>query len=141
MSSARSDPAFQEAVLAALTFVGPLRVLYSDYDPQSFGNAQIGLEGEKLRLRVTRDRSQILIDLSPREVAAEWFDEDVVVELVAGRMAAERLENFERPLHDAAETLRSHWPAILDRFRGAAWSETRLRLRALQEERAKRLFG
>jgi hypothetical protein len=140
-----NDPNFERDVLTEFAFLARdarPRVVYSDYDAATFGNAQMGIEYAQLRLRVTRDRSQVFVDLSPRTVAADWFDEDVVIELVAGRARAGQLEaNTARPLAAAANAIQEHLSTIVDRFREENWSSTRAALKALQNERAKRLFG
>ncbi len=140
-----NDPRFEREVLAAFAFLASgtgSRLMYSESDPAAFGNAQMGVEYEEIRLRVTRDRDQIFVELSPRAVVADWFDEDVVVELVAGREAAARLEaNTARPLTEAASAIQVNLPAILERFRAVTWPGTRTALKALQNERAQRLFG
>ena len=56
-----NDPRFEHDVLTEFAFLTQAtrpRVLYSDYDSAAFGNAQIGIECEQLRLRVTRDRAK-----------------------------------------------------------------------------------
>jgi hypothetical protein len=140
-----NDSRFERDVLTAFDFLAPTvppRVLYSDSDSAASGNAQLGIEYDQFRLRVTRDRGQVFVDLSPRWVAADWFDEDVIVELVAGRDAAARLEaNLARPLADAADGIRMHLAAIVECFRDVPWPTTRAALRKLQEARAQRLFG
>jgi hypothetical protein len=93
VAASRSDPQFERDALAAFAFIagppGP-RVLHSEYAPESFGNAVIELEGDDVRVRVTRDRSQRLVDLAPR-AQGEWFDESVVLQLVGAAETAREL--------------------------------------------------
>ena len=131
-------------MLAAFSFLSRSatpRIIDSSYSATSFGNADIGLEGDTLRVRVTRDRGQYLVDVSPLGVA-EWFDQDVVLRLVGVEESLASLSHSDlRSLELAAHALRTHIAAIEERFRPKAWPESRLALKALQERRAHELFG
>src|SRR5262245_42014639 len=54
------DEGFERDVRAALAFIShdTPTVSASSYAPQSFGNAMVELEGDAIRVRVTRDRGQ-----------------------------------------------------------------------------------
>ena len=144
MIASQSDPQFERDALAAFAFIaappGP-RVVHSRYDPGSFGNAVVELESDALRVRVTRDRGQLLVDLAPR-AGGEWFDEAIILQLVgAGETARELAAAEWRALAPSASALRRHLSEIVDRFRPDQWAQTRAELKALQARRARELFG
>jgi hypothetical protein len=100
----------------------------------------MGLEGDHLRIRVTRDRCQIFVDFSPLGTA-EWFDEDVVLQLVGGERAGPGLADAGRTsLAPSANAIRAHFAAIVDRFQPDTWPRSRVELMALQERRARELL-
>jgi hypothetical protein len=138
------DLDFERQALTAFAFIGPAtapRVIDSSHSPDAFGNAEIGLEGEALRVRVTRDRGQYFITLSPRWTA-DWFDEHTVLQLVGAADSAQRLVDLEwRSMLPAAEEVQMHLADILDRFGRDKWPESRATMKRLQEQRARELFG
>jgi len=144
MTKPASDPCFERDVREAFAFIaGPTgpRLLLSEYSPESFGNAIVVLEGDALRVRVKRDRSQLLVDLAPRG-RSEWFDEHVVLQLVGATEAAQALAAGEwRALAPSAEAIHAHFSTIVARFQSDAWSQTRSDLKSLQERRARELFS
>lgn len=124
-----------------ITATPPPRLLESRYDPEAFGNAVVVLAGDGIRVRVTRDRSQLFVDLSPAD-RADWVDEQVVLQLVGGVSAVHRLAEGEfRALAPSAAAIRRHFPEILAAFQPTRWPATRVALTQLQHERAQRLFG
>ena len=144
MTSSLTDPQFERDALTAFAFVamppGP-RISDSSYDPDSFGNAVIELDGDAVRIRVTRDRGQLLVDLAP-PASGEWFDEEVVLQLVdAGDVAGDLAAGEWRALAPSADAIRRHFPAIVERFGHERWPQTRTELKALQSRRARELFG
>lgn len=140
----QTDPSFERDVLSAFAFLcrsASPRIIDSSYSATTFGNADIGLEGDTLRVRVTRDRGQYLVDVSPLGIA-EWFDQDVVLQLVGAEDSLASLSHSKlRSLELAADAFCSHFPAIEERFRPLAWAESRLALLTLQEHRTRELFG
>jgi hypothetical protein len=145
MTTLHSDPEFDRKALAAFAFIaappGP-RVIDSSYSPESFGNADIGLEGDGVRVRVTRDRGQFFVSLSPSATAADWFDEYVVLQLVGADSKARELAEAQWSSIDAtAEAIRAQFPQVVARFRVDEWPKTRAELKALQEQRAREMFG
>jgi hypothetical protein len=138
------DRAFEDDVVRQFDFIAPdgaPRVASSVYDPAVFGNAVVSLEGEALRVRVTRDRSQLLTDVSPVH-ASESFDEHVVLQLVGASAEADALATAEwRSLAPTAAALRKHYARIVEAFAPERWVATKAELGRLQEARADRLFG
>ena len=143
MNAVSSDPQFENDSRDAFSFIAsasPLATLYACYHPDSFGNAIIALEGDRMRVKVVRDRRQFLVDLAP-VASGDWFDISVVLDLIGAGATARELEAAEwRALGPIADAVREHAGAICARFQPAAWPATRASLRALQEARAKQLF-
>ena len=111
------------------------------YSPESFGNAQVTLVGDRIRVQVTRDRNQILIDLGPVGYG-ELFDVDVVLQLVGAASDAQRLvEDGLKGVDLPATAIERNLAAILERFEKPRWQETKAALIALKQRRAIELFG
>lgn len=61
---------------------GLLNIESSDYDAQAFGNAVVILTGRNLRIRVIRDRGEILADAASSGYPDDWFPLERVVNAV-----------------------------------------------------------
>jgi hypothetical protein len=137
------DLEFERQALAAFAFIAPTtapRVIDS-YSWEARGDADIGLEGDALRVRVTRDRGQYFVTLAPRWTA-DWFDEHTVLQLVGAADSAQTLVDLKwKSMLPAAEAIQTHLADILDRFGPDKWQESRASMKRLQEERSRRLFG
>jgi hypothetical protein len=75
------DLAFDHDVSALFSFIksaSPPRISERRYDPAAFGNAVVVLAGDAIQVRVTRERSQLLVDLSPPD-CHDWVDDQVVL--------------------------------------------------------------
>jgi hypothetical protein len=138
------DLEFERQALAAFAFIAPAtgpRVIDSSYSEEAFGNADIGLEGEELRVRVTRDRGQYFVTLSPRWTA-DWFDEHTVLQLVGAADSAQGLVDLEwKSMLPAAEAIQTYFADILDRFGRDKWDGSRVTMKRIHEQRARKLFG
>jgi hypothetical protein len=138
------DLEFERQALAAFAFIAPTtapRVIDSSYSWEAFGDADIGLEGEALRVRVTRDRGQYFVTLSPRWTA-DWFDEHTVLQLVGAADSAQSLVDLKwTSMLLAAEAIQTHLADILDRFGPDKWQESRASMKRLQKQRSRELFG
>ena len=128
---------FDQVVRATFAFIaanGAPRVVDAASQSESFGNNVMSLEGDALRVRVTLDRGQYLVDLSP--LSPEWFDLDVVLQLVTGgENARETSANATLPLAQQAARVQRQLDAIVRAFRQDVWSATRTQLSALQQAR------
>ena len=117
-------------------------VTHREPQPQPFGNTLVTFASARVRLRVTRDRSQFLSDFAPVGQPAEWFDLDVVMELAGGpTKLADGRHLAQASLQELSALIQQYLPSIEPHFSGLAFVETKQRLRALREERARRLFG
>jgi hypothetical protein len=138
------DLEFERQALTAFAFIAPTaapRVIDGSYSWRAFGNADIGLEGDALRVRVTRDRGQYFVTLSPRWTA-DWFDEHTVLQLVGATDSAQELVDLNwTSMLPAAKAIRTHLIDILDRFGREKWQESRAAMKRLQEQRSREQSG
>jgi hypothetical protein len=137
------DEGFERDVVAAFAFVsrGTPTIGASSYDPRAFGNAVVELEGAALRVRVTRDREQFLVDLSPAD-RHDWFDEEIVLRFVGADADADALIFGEwKSLQASAAAIHRHLQRIRLAVGAESWPEVRGILKELQNRRAQALFG
>lgn len=110
-------------------------IVSDQYSPEVFGNCLVVLNGPQLRLRMVRDRGQILAYLAAFADPDRWWDLDFVLEAISGHMPA---PNFE--LEAVGGRLQANFPALVDAL-GPKLEQTRcelerrrqLRLRALRD--------
>jgi hypothetical protein len=105
--------------------------VYSDYSRKYFGNSWVIFKSSELRLRFTRDRSQVLVGVAHPADPDAWWDLWHVLDFLTGKPAGE-LEFFvpaERRfrLDELMQQLRNNYPEILRRFT-TEWSSTKLEL-------------
>lgn len=138
------EPDFERDVsehFAFLSVTPPPRILDSRYDAEAFGNAVVVLAGDGLRVRVTRDRGQLLVDLSPAD-RYDWVDDQIVLQFVGGEAEAASITDGElRSLGPSAAAIRRHLSQIRAAFQPSEWPRTRAELTELQRQRARRHFG
>jgi len=89
---------------------------------------------------VTRDRGRIEVDISQRW-CEEWFDEDVVLQLVGATEDARALGESRVSVELAAAALERNFVAVVDRFGQPRWDSTRADLQTLRRLRAFQEFG
>ena len=139
----KRDREFEESAQRSFAFIragAAPAVRDSIYSPESFGNAALTLRGDFVQLRVTRDRSQILVDVAPRW-CDEWYDEDLVLQLVGATDDARVLAGARSSMDVAAESLERNLAEIIDRFSKSRWDDTKADLQALARLRAFQEFG
>lgn len=104
----------------------------------SFGDAYVVLQSDRLRLRLVRDRGQLFLDFQglEREREADWFSIDIVRRWLTGvaQVSAELDEG-------SAVFLEERLADIESQFSGAHLSLTEKALRTLEGQRAKEVFG
>jgi hypothetical protein len=141
MATGDRDPEFEEAVRLAFAFLSPgssPKVVRSEYDENTFGNAVVELGTEKLRVRVVRDRSVVTVDLAPLGYG-DWFDEEVVLQSVGANVEAKSLNQImRRGLKGAAKAIAPNVDAIVRRFDKKNWSTTEADLTERRERRGKK---
>jgi hypothetical protein len=128
---------FLATKLAYLVEPGRFRIVGSESGRSQGGDALLLLESGLIRMRLTRDRGQILMDFQPSSLKNDWFSPGLLQGLLTG----------ERP---ASEVLDDQWAAELDealrelerRLGDADKHEaTIVGLRQQAKLRAKELFG
>jgi hypothetical protein len=137
------DREFEETAVRAFGFIASNakpKVTRSDYDAEQFGDAVVELEGDKLKVRVVRDRGQVMADLAPLG-CPDWFDEDVVLQSV-GVADAKALEVISsRTVEQAAEAIAARFSAIVQSFDNANWKATEADLNARKDRRGEELMA
>lgn len=107
----------------------------------SFDNGQLIYESPRLRIQVTRDRSQVFVSVRARGDYRD-YDEDILRLLLAGAA------HYQSPIEEARFTvasratfLRENLSAIERLFEPSHLKDTCLRGRSLKNERFRALFG
>ena len=134
------DKDFERNVKEAFAFISSSaapKVVHSYYHEQAFGNALVELEGDNVRVRVTRDRGQIAVDLAPRG-CKDWFIEYVVLQSV-GVDSNVLLDLSDRTVEQAAKPIKANFEAITHAFGRENWKATEADLEARLERRGKEL--
>lgn len=134
------DEEFENDVKQAFAFISTSaapKIFESYYNEQAFGDALVALEGDNVRVRVTRDRGQIMVDLAPRG-CRDWFIEDVVLQSV-GIPSNALNEASDRTVQQAAKPIEANFTAITRAFSKENWKTTQADLEARLERRGKEL--
>ena len=113
------------------------RFVDSMYDDVSFGSAYLILESPKLRLQFINDRGDLLLDFqSIHTKKAKWFSMDMIQQLITGVVQESGVMDA-----DKADFLHNNLERIFDLFSSSNVKDTYLKLKQLEHERGKRLFG
>lgn len=112
------------------------RIVGSEVSTSNGGDAVLVLESDILRLRFTRDKTQLFLHLQPLTGDHKWFSIDVVRRHFTG--IAERSSLLDISF---AEFLRDGMEQIEQRFSSTEWPATRRELHRIEVARAKELFG
>ena len=100
------------------------------YDAESFGNYVGVLESEYFRIRITRDRGDIYIDLASLLDPERWFNIDRLLSIVRpDRRAGLPLD--ERTLEDGAILLKENYERLSGLLGSEHYAETKRSLEAL----------
>jgi hypothetical protein len=105
----------------------------------TYGDALIEFASTTLRWRLTRDRSQLLLDCRPLTGVSkhqEWFSADLLIRLISGRRVESGVLTEE-----TASWFEQNLPEIEERFSTERSEETVNELKKLKRIRAKELFG
>ena len=98
------------------------RIVQDSYDPKVFGNCVVVLNGAWVRLRLVRDRGQILAYLTVPGKIDTWWDMDFLLEAIYGRMPEPEFE-----LTAVGKRLRENFPALVEAL-GPKLEETKQEL-------------
>jgi len=113
-------------------------LIYSEVG-DSFDNALIEFESDRLRWRLVRDRSQILLNCRPSEGKFkdwEWYSADILIRLITGDQIQSAVLT-----QDMASWFECNLSDIERRFSEDMIEDTQRELKKLERLRAKELFG
>lgn len=103
-----SDPLWHAEVAALATLVaGRGRIVDESYDPVHFGNRIVDLVYDRRRLRMVRDRGQLLTDIGDGH---DWHSLETVVAFVKGLAPLAAYDVVVD--HDIASVVADNWDGI-----------------------------
>jgi hypothetical protein len=122
----------------------PITLRIDDFreTPASFGNALVDLHGGSLRVRVLRERGQILAAFGSVKDPTALFDSAFVMALL-GLTETGGFDDSDstRALTGIASFIRVHFYELNALFGPAQYAETKQKLRALRDEQMEKLWG
>lgn len=126
-----------------LPAVEPLGLAITDHqESAAFGNALVTLRSEHLRVRVVRDRGQVLVHFGSATAPDVWVDSQLVSEMLGlGAGGGFHDRNTVESLEALGSFLRSFAVELQHLFAPEAFASTRERLKQLGDNRAERMFG
>ena len=107
--------------------------VYHEYSPKSFGNSFVILKSAVLRVRVERDRGQVLADVASANDPETWWPLVFVLEAIEDKLPA---PNFE--LEAVVSSLRDNLSGLVEAM-GPKYAETKQELERRGAERLRRL--
>ena len=116
---------------------GLLNVESSDYDAEAFGNASVTLAGQNLRIRIVRDRGDILAEAASRLRPEDWYPLQRVI--LAVGVSPAPAEGLLTP-QQAAEIVERHFPDLDRGLASGHFDHTRTALAELERFAMKRLM-
>lgn len=116
---------------------GDFRIVDSRAASSQGGDAMLVLESDLLRIRLTRDRGQMLMGFQPLTGRRDWFSPGLLRGLLTGSRADSEV------LNDAwAKELRETLPVLIARLADSEQAEKTVKeLKRQAALRAKELFG
>lgn len=114
------------------------RLVYSEVGT-TYGDALVEFASDRLRWRLIRDRSQILLNCRPARGKYkdwEWFSTDLLIRLITGRRVESAVLTEEM-----ARWFYANLSDIEERFAADRLEQTVRDLKQLTRVRAKELFG
>jgi|HubBroStandDraft_2_1064218.scaffolds.fasta_scaffold572181_1 hypothetical protein len=106
-----------------------LSIVGEDFQPKSFGNSFVTLEGASIRVRFVRDRGQVWVDVAPRNTRNKWWHLLFVLEAVRGQ-----LPEANYTLKHATTLLYDNFGELVESL-GPNWQKTESELRRREAER------
>ena len=105
-----------------------------DFTSESFGNRSIIFRLNSFKIRISSDRGIWFIDLSEKRKTNEWYDSQLIRELVDGSTQQDRAS-----IEEKVDFWRKRWKEVELLFRNDA-EATHRALDCLKTARAKRIF-
>jgi len=107
----------------------------------SFGNEEIVIQSERLRLRFVRDRGTVFVDFGSNSEPQAWFDSDVVIAfLELSREGGFHSRDPSEVVNGITSLLQSCSKELYGFFSEANFATSKRRLEALRDARAAKLF-
>ena len=107
----------------------------------SFGNAQVMLQSDELRLRVIRDRGLVFVDFGSAAAPRTWFDSAVVFDwLKLSALGGLHGSDSSHVLRGVAELLRACGPEIREKFSRSHFQTANTELETIRDSRAAKLY-
>jgi hypothetical protein len=113
------------------------RITYSDYDPVHFGDSDLILDSNNLRLRFVRDWGQVSLSLASRAEPEVWFGVWSLYEVIHQKTLGIGEVSFA--LDAVCELLEQEFPALVEAL-GPRFHETQSEIQRRQDERG-RILG
>jgi hypothetical protein len=111
-----------------------LAIVSSTYDAQAFGDAAVVLAGSGLRVRLVRDRSQVIAEVACADRPTAWSSLQRVLQVILGPAApAEGILTTD----EAARIVEAYHVQLQDACSPARVGETRARLAELDRQALK----
>jgi hypothetical protein len=134
----------REAIESTLLSASPdlAFVVKEQQESASFGDSLVTLESGELRLRVTRDRGQVLVYFGSTVEPETWFDSQLVAETLGlGSSGGFVDSDIDQSVVALSLFLQTFGRELKQLFGSSEFPRTRARLRDLGMARADRLFG
>lgn len=119
---------------------GGFRVTHEAEEPIHFDNTYADLKRDSVLLRLSRERSHHSLELTSKRDKTEWYEADLILRLLGirelvpyrgdGQSVADRARHLVRVIDQ-----------VDDAFSRKNWSETKTRLRELQQQRFQERMG
>jgi hypothetical protein len=133
--------AVESGLLPAIASFG-FRLADSHVSDSSFDNAWVELGNQDMRIRIARERSQLLVAFGPASEPGLWFDSDIVFEhLGLSTDSSFPLAGARGVCRAVAAFIAACQAEVSTSFNKQGLAKTKRELQLLQEQRAKRLFG
>lgn len=108
------------------------QVVYHDYDPKNFGDSLVILRSPSLRVRLVRDRGQVLAYVGSAADPEKWWPVTFVLEAIRDKLPE---PNFE--LATVVSSLRDNLSDLIEAM-GPKYAETKHELQRRGAERIRR---
>jgi len=121
-------------VFGVLIQGGCLSVVQSLYDENAFGNAVVTLAASNFRLRLVRDRGQLVAEVACDDRPDDWSSLQRFLHATVGSLAP---PEGVVSVHEAALMVETFYDSIQDACASAKIAETRARLAKLEQQAMK----
>jgi hypothetical protein len=110
------------------------------YYPDHFGNEVVVLESSDLRLRFTKDRCDVSVEIGSWAETEQWYPLSDVVDIIVRRVGGGE-QNGPYDFNFLGSWLGTHLHRVRDSFSGSQYKAMKESLGQLAQARVKDLFG